>query len=298
MPARPDRRTAPGFTPELGERIQQAIAALGGLMAASRILGRTKDTLAKWRDGGSKISLHDLTELASAAGLDPVWLAFGKTEHASAPECAPLSATHEAWDLWMPVILRLNEKPSPDALREQFAAAVIGGRTGARGTRRSNPSPVSSHAHDSSHAHIRPRIGGTRTATEIASLLAPQPATDFTIRPLTIDEWSDRLVRDSVKWLAHGRSDAISFLATAAGFSSSIMIVEFDRNGRNGQVVSASIVAESDRTGELLRSALPTLAYDERPRGIALSSREVAEPLQFLLLPLPTGDQRFAAVVF
>lgn len=117
--------SAPGYTPQLGDRIQHAISVLGGLMAASRALGRTKDTLAKWRDGVSKISLHDLTALADAAGLDPVWLAFGHDIRPTSDEAVPLSAVRATWDFWMPVILRLDHKPDPEALREQFLADIV-----------------------------------------------------------------------------------------------------------------------------------------------------------------------------
>lgn len=117
--------TAPGFSPELGNRIQHAIDRLGGIMAASRTLGRSKDAIAKWRDGVSKISLADIAELATAAKIDPVWLAFGDGAAGVRPDSVPLDAIRDTWDFWMPVILRLKDRPDPETLREQFLADVV-----------------------------------------------------------------------------------------------------------------------------------------------------------------------------
>lgn len=117
--------SAPGFTPELGNRLHHAIEELGGLMAASRKLQRSKDALAKWRDGVSKVSLADLVELAVAAKVDPVWLAFGDGVVGHQPYTVPVDTIRESWDFWMPVILRLKDRPDPDTLREQFIADVI-----------------------------------------------------------------------------------------------------------------------------------------------------------------------------
>lgn len=122
----PDKKgTAPGWTPELGRRIAGAIELLGGPTQAARTTGRTKETLANWRDGVFKISLHDVTELAAAVGMDPAELAFGSPAAAPAPDTVPLDAIRETWDFWMPVILRLKERPDPEQLREQFLADVV-----------------------------------------------------------------------------------------------------------------------------------------------------------------------------
>lgn len=94
-------------------------------MAASRELGRSKDALAKWRDGVSKISLADVVELATAAKIDPVWLAFGDGATVRRPGTVPVDAIRQSWDFWMPVILRLQDRPDPDTLREQFLADVL-----------------------------------------------------------------------------------------------------------------------------------------------------------------------------
>lgn len=68
---------APGYTEALGARLAQAIDQGGGVLAVARALEVSKDTPARWRDGRSKISLHDLTRIAAIAGMDPIWLAFG-----------------------------------------------------------------------------------------------------------------------------------------------------------------------------------------------------------------------------
>ena len=121
----PDKKgTAPGFTPELGQRIAGAIEALGGITKAAKTLGRTKETLANWRDGVFKISLNDVTELAEAAGIDPAQLAFGSPSVNRDLDAVPIEAIRESWDFWMPVILRLKDRPDPETLREQFLADV------------------------------------------------------------------------------------------------------------------------------------------------------------------------------
>lgn len=125
MKKKVEKGSAPGFSPELGERIALAIRDAGGMMAACRKLDRSKDTLSNWRDGVTKIFLHDIIELAAAAECDPVWLAFGYETPAGIPAAVPLDAIRDTWDFWMPVILRLKERPDPAALREQFLADVV-----------------------------------------------------------------------------------------------------------------------------------------------------------------------------
>lgn len=125
MSAPAEKGTAPGYTPEFGQRLQIAIDKIGGTMAATRVLGKTKDTIGKWRDGVSKISLHDLSELAGAAGVDPIWLAFGEQSRLDEQVVVPIDAIRETWDFWMPVILRLKDRPDPTTLREQFLADVM-----------------------------------------------------------------------------------------------------------------------------------------------------------------------------
>lgn len=71
------KATAPGFSPELGDRIAVAIEKAGGVIAVGRALEVSKDTPARWRDGESKISLHHAARLAEIADVDPAWLAFG-----------------------------------------------------------------------------------------------------------------------------------------------------------------------------------------------------------------------------
>ncbi len=71
------KATAPGFSPELGDRIAVAIEKAGGVIAVGRALEVSKDTPARWRDGESKISLHHAARLAEVADVDPAWLAFG-----------------------------------------------------------------------------------------------------------------------------------------------------------------------------------------------------------------------------
>jgi len=72
------KATAPGYSGELGIRIATAIERAGGVIAVGRMLDVSKDTPGRWRDGESKISLHQITRLAEIADVDPAWLAFGE----------------------------------------------------------------------------------------------------------------------------------------------------------------------------------------------------------------------------
>lgn len=116
---------APGYTRELGRRIAQAIEAAGGPMAASQALDRDVDTLIGWRDGTAAIALHDVCALAEAAHVNRVWLAFGDDETARPSATVPIEAIRETWDFWMPVILRLQDRPDPATMRTQFLADVL-----------------------------------------------------------------------------------------------------------------------------------------------------------------------------
>lgn len=68
---------AAGYTEAFGERLSLAIERAGGVLAVARALEVSKDTPGRWRDGASKISLHDVERLAEISELDPSWLAFG-----------------------------------------------------------------------------------------------------------------------------------------------------------------------------------------------------------------------------
>ncbi|MBF0251145.1 MAG: hypothetical protein HQL35_11015 [Alphaproteobacteria bacterium] len=75
----------PGYTPELGTRIAQAIEGVGGLKAAARIVGVSDESLAQWRDGRARPSFFGLQHLASAAGVSMDWLATGEEPEKDAP---------------------------------------------------------------------------------------------------------------------------------------------------------------------------------------------------------------------
>lgn len=118
--------TVPGFTLELGQRLAKAIDAAGGVLVASRKLGLAEEVLAGWCDGTRPITLHELCALADASGLNQVWLAFGDDAASQEPHTVPVEAVRATWDFWIPVILRLKERPDPSTLREQFLADVLG----------------------------------------------------------------------------------------------------------------------------------------------------------------------------
>jgi hypothetical protein len=104
---------APGFTPELGERLRIAIEAAGGVLAVAKTLEVHKDTPGRWRDGQSKISLHQLEQLAQVSGVDHCWLAFG--------EIAGLSNSHfdlvqDTVEMVIEVALGLGKDIEPSVL--------------------------------------------------------------------------------------------------------------------------------------------------------------------------------------
>ncbi|EDP62282.1 hypothetical protein BAL199_19713 [alpha proteobacterium BAL199] len=117
--------TVPGYTPEFGQRVAKAIDVAGGAMVVSRKLRQSEETLIGWRDGALAIALHELCALADASGLDQVWLAFGEDASKPEPHTVPVEAVRATWDFWIPVILRLKERPDPSTLREQFLADVL-----------------------------------------------------------------------------------------------------------------------------------------------------------------------------
>lgn len=136
-------------------------------------------------------------------------------------------------------------------------------------------------------------------SAQVVSLFTVRPSVELTIRPIGVDEWSDRLVRASVKWLTLRRSDPVSFLAVTSSINAHCLLVEFDQNGKNPQSVSSSVEAQSTWISELLlKSVVPTLSYEDDPRGLAVISPVLKEPFQFLTMPLPSGSQKFTALVF
>ena len=57
--------------------------------------------------------------------MNRAWLAFGDDERLPHPGMVPVEAIRETWDFWMPVILRLEDRPDPATMRTQFLADVI-----------------------------------------------------------------------------------------------------------------------------------------------------------------------------
>lgn len=133
----------------------------------------------------------------------------------------------------------------------------------------------------------------------VVNLFPSQRADGFDLRPIEIDEWSDRLVRASVRWLHLRRCDALTFLTITTRMEESTVIVEFDSTGRNAEIVSASSDKAKGWFGELLgRTVVPSLVFVDQPSGHSLSSPVLKQPVQFLFIPLPTGSQLFGAIVF
>jgi|GEM_PF-6311520 len=135
--------------------------------------------------------------------------------------------------------------------------------------------------------------------TNVVNLFPAKQIAEFGLRPIEIDEWSDRLVRASVKWLHLRRCDALTFLQISTTMEESVVILEFDSNGRNAEIVSGSTNKARGWFGELLgRTVVPTLEFVDVPSGHMLSSPVLQHPVQFVFVPLPTGSQLFGAIVF
>lgn len=133
----------------------------------------------------------------------------------------------------------------------------------------------------------------------VVNLFPERRASDYTLRPIKIDEWHERLVRMSVKWLHLRRCDVLTFLSITTTMDEHSVIVEFDSTGRNAEVVSGSSDKARGWFGELLtRTVVPNMVYLDQPCGYSLDSTILVHPTQFLIIPLPTGEQMFAAVVF
>lgn len=134
---------------------------------------------------------------------------------------------------------------------------------------------------------------------EVVNLFPTRQAAEFGLRPIEIEEWSDRLVRASVRWMHLRRCDAVTFLTLTTTMEESVVIIQFDSDGRNAQVVSGSTSKARGWFGELLgRTVIPSLEFVDRPSGHMLSSSVLQHPVQFVFVPLPTGDQLFGAIVF
>lgn len=109
------KATAPGYSAELGARISRAIDKAGGVIAVGRALDVSKDTPGRWRDGESKISLHQITRLAEIAGVCPVWLAFGERD--SAPSGASdFALVEEAAETVIEIAVSLKGEIDPKRL--------------------------------------------------------------------------------------------------------------------------------------------------------------------------------------
>lgn len=77
--------TVPGWTPEVGTRLNSVIRRLGGLSAASRIVGTTDESISKWVKGKARAPFAAISALASEAGVSLDWLA-GRSEHEGAQQ--------------------------------------------------------------------------------------------------------------------------------------------------------------------------------------------------------------------
>lgn len=112
-PRKIDAERSTGFL----DRLEQAIVNGGGVNAVSRRMNRNKNTLTRWKSGQNKISLTDLRLLAAATGVNEVWLAFGdEATNIVSDESLTIDALRKAFDLFIPVALRMSEVPDHESL--------------------------------------------------------------------------------------------------------------------------------------------------------------------------------------
>lgn len=68
----------PVFSIGFKERMTSIIDRLGGLRAASTLVGVTEDSLSNWKSGRVNPSFHGMKSLAKAADVSLDWLAYGE----------------------------------------------------------------------------------------------------------------------------------------------------------------------------------------------------------------------------
>lgn len=135
--------------------------------------------------------------------------------------------------------------------------------------------------------------------TNVVNLFPERRIADFQVSAIDVNDWSERLVRASVKWLHHRRSHVLTFMTISATIDSHVLIIEFDASGRNPEIVSGSTDRARGWVGGLLsRTLLPNMVFTDEPCGYLLDSPTLMHPAQFVFIPLPTGSQLFAAIVF
>ena len=133
----------------------------------------------------------------------------------------------------------------------------------------------------------------------VVNLFDARPAIDFALRSIEIDEWSERLIRTSAHLASLRRCDVFTFLVLSPSVCENSIILEFDQNGRNPEIVSASTQDTNGRFERMLRhTVVPGMVFDESPRGWLFSSPVQKYPVQLLYFPLPSGDQRFGAIIY
>ncbi|MBR0650359.1 helix-turn-helix transcriptional regulator [Roseomonas terrae] len=72
------RAGVPGWSAEVGTRLQALFDAAGGISRASRISDVSLETLGHWRDGKSRPAFFPLAALCEATGVSMQWLATGR----------------------------------------------------------------------------------------------------------------------------------------------------------------------------------------------------------------------------
>lgn len=123
--AQASKTVTAGYSAELGSRLALAIERAGGVGRAASQLEVTRETVGRWRDGGSPITLHKITRLAEIADVSPIWLAFGEDADEREEGAVPIWAIKQAWEWWMPVVFALADKPDPQKLLAQFLDDVV-----------------------------------------------------------------------------------------------------------------------------------------------------------------------------
>lgn len=91
--------SAPGWTPEIGERIEKAVQRAGGYPRAAKIADTKAEQIRKWRNGSARPPLFGMAAIAVAAGVSLDWLISGShtgtAQQQSQAQINPQSAINE-----------------------------------------------------------------------------------------------------------------------------------------------------------------------------------------------------------
>lgn len=114
-----NKARADGWSEDFRDRFQTVIEQLGGTREAASVGECSHDMIVAYREGRSKIPAIVAARLCESAGKSIDWLMFGPSR--GVPDDAiPVDVLKQAWSVWMTVLFRLEERPTPDAAWRSF----------------------------------------------------------------------------------------------------------------------------------------------------------------------------------